>query len=95
MANYELMLILDPNVSEEEKTSGLATVKTILTNAWAEVKKEDIWWDRKLAYKINNRERWFYVLLELELNWEKIKEISSEINLNRNIWRYMFVKQDS
>ena len=94
MAKYEFMLILDPSVSEEDRTTTLDTVKAILKKNSAKVTKEDIWWDKKLAYKINKSDRGFYVLLELELDWTKIKEINTTLNLEKNIWRYMFVKQD-
>ncbi len=94
MTNYELMLILDPSISEDERTSSLENIKEILKKAKAKVSKEDLWWAKKLAYKINKSETWFYVLFNLELDWVKIKDINSSLNLEKNLWRYMFVKQD-
>jgi small subunit ribosomal protein S6 len=64
----------------------------LLKKAKAKVEKEDVWWDKKLAYKINGSERGFYVLFNLELDWKLIKDLSKSINLDRNIWRYMFTK---
>ncbi|MDR2640767.1 MAG: 30S ribosomal protein S6 [Candidatus Peribacteria bacterium] len=32
------------------------------------MEKEDIWGDRKLAYKINGSEKGFYALFDLELD---------------------------
>jgi hypothetical protein len=29
------------------------------------------------------------------MNWEEIKNISKEVNLNRNIWRYMFTVKEA
>ncbi len=94
MTNYELMLIVDPSISEDDRNASIDNVKTLLEANW-KIVKEDIWGEKKLAYKINKSEKWFYVLFELELNGLKIKEISSSINLDKNIWRYMFVKKDS
>ena len=92
MANYELMMIVDPTLSDEERTAKIDAVKSVLDKAGAKIEKEDVWGDRKLAYKINKKDRAFYVLYTLELDGTKIAEISKEINLNRNIWRYMFTK---
>jgi len=92
MVNYELMMIVDPTLSDEERTAKIDAVKSVLDKAGAKITKEDIIGDKKLAYKINKKDRAFYVLYNLELDWTKIKEISTEINLNRSIWRYMFVK---
>jgi small subunit ribosomal protein S6 len=64
----------------------------LLKKAKAKVEKEDVWWDKKLAYKINASDKGFYVLFNLELDWKLIKSLSKSINLDRNIWRYMFTK---
>jgi len=94
MANYELMLIVNPNISEEDRTKTLDNVKALLKKNSAKIVKEDIWWDKKLAYKINKSERAFYALFNLELDWTKIKDMNSSLNLEKNLWRYMFVKQE-
>lgn len=92
MANYELMMIVDPTLSDEDRTAKIDAVKSVLEKAGAKIEKEDVWGDKKLAYKINKKDRAFYVLYTLELDGTKIVEISKEINLNRDIWRYMFTK---
>ncbi len=92
MTNYELMMIVDPTLSDEERTAKIDVVKAILANAGAKITTEDVIGDKKLSYKINKKDRAFYVLYTIELDWTKIKEISTEMNLNRSIWRYMFVK---
>ena len=92
MVKYEFMIIVDPTISEEERNKKIDAVKSILDKAGAKITNEDVWGDKKLAYKINKQDRAFYVLYTLELDWTKIKEISTQINLNRNIWRYMFTK---
>lgn len=94
MANYELMLIVNPSISEEDRNKSLDVVKALLKKNSAKITKEDIWGDKKLAYKINKSEIAFYVLFQLELDWVKIKEMNTTLNLEKNIWRYMFVKQD-
>lgn len=92
MAQYEFMMIVDPSLSEEERTAKIADVKTILTEAGATISKEDVWGEKKLAYTINKSTKGYYVLYNIELDGTKIAEISKSINLNRSIWRYIFVK---
>jgi small subunit ribosomal protein S6 len=48
-----------------------------------------------MAYKINKSDRWFYVLYELDMDGKQIKDLSKTINLNKSIWRYMFVKKEA
>lgn len=94
MANYELMIIVNPNISEDERNASIWSVKKIIETASWKIVKEDIWGDKKLAYKINSSTRGFYVLFELELDWKELKNITKEINLNKSIWRHMFVSKD-
>lgn len=95
MTKYEFMLIVDPSLSEEERNSSLENLRALLKKAEAKIEKEDVWWDKKLAYKINRSDRGFYVLMDLELEWKLIKDLSKSINLDRNIWRYMFTKKEA
>ena len=95
MNKYELMLILNSSISEVDRNHSLEELRNLLTKNEVKIEKEDIWWDRKLAYKINKSDRGFYVLFSLEMNGKLIKELSKSINLNKAIIRYMFAKLES
>lgn len=95
MAKYEMMLIVDPSLSDEDKGSLLSELKELFNSNSVKIEKEDIWWDKKLAYKINKSDRWYYVLFDLEMDGKLIKDLSKTINLNKDIFRYMFVKKES
>lgn len=92
MTQYEFMMIVDPTLSEEERNTKIEDVKKVLADADTKIINEDVWWDKKLAYKINGQERGYYVLYTVELDGTKISTMSKELNLNRSIWRYMFSK---
>ena len=89
------MLILNSSISEEDRNHSLEELRNLLTKNEVKIEKEDIWSDRKLAYKINKSDRGFYVLFSLEMNGKLIKELSKSINLNKAIIRYMFAKLES
>lgn len=95
MANYELMLIVNPTLSEEDRTSSIENLKALFEKNEVKVEKEDVWGDKKMAYKINKSDRGFYILYNLDMNGKLIKELSKSINLDRNIIRYMFSKQEA
>jgi len=95
MANYELMFIIDPSLSTEDKTSRIDNFKSIIEKFSAKIEKEEVIGEQKLAYKINKSTTGFYTLLDLEMNGEEIKNISKEINLEKTIWRYMFTKKEA
>jgi len=94
MKTYELMLIVNPNISESDRTSSIEETKKIIEKFSWKIKKEDVWWEKKMAYKLNNSDKGFYILFEIEIDWKELKTITKEINLNKNIWRHMFVAND-
>lgn len=95
MANYELMAIIDPSLSEADRNELINELKSNLEKNSAKIEKEDVWGDKKMSYKINKSDRWFYILYELDMDGKQIKDLSKTINLNKNIWRYMFVKKEA
>lgn len=94
MINYEFIAIINPTISEEEKNNLIDNLKKLFQENSAKIEKEDIWGEKKMAYKINKSDFWFYILYELNINWKLIKDLSKTINLNKDIWRYMFVKKE-
>ncbi len=94
MANYELMLIINPSISEDDRNSSLNNLKKLFDENSVKIEKEDVWWEKKLAYKINNSNTGFYVLFDLELNGKVILPITKSMNLDKNVYRHMFVKKD-
>lgn len=95
MANYEFMMILNPSVGEEEINKSVGIVKSALEGAGATFQKEDVWGEKKLAYKIKGSETGYYILWNLEIDGKKLKPLNTNINLDKNIWRYMFVNLDA
>lgn len=95
MANYELMTIVNPTISEDERNASIADLKELFKANSVIIEKEDVWGDKKMAYKINKADRAFYILFDLNMDGKLIKDLSKSINLNKNIWRYMFVKKEA
>ncbi|MBT3852725.1 30S ribosomal protein S6 [bacterium] len=95
MINYELMTIVDPTISEEERNASIDELKALLKKNSVKIEKEDVWGDKKMAYKINGSDRGFYTLYDLDMDGKLISQISKTMNLNKSIWRYMFVKKEA
>jgi ribosomal protein S6 len=43
MANYEMMLIVDPTISEEDRNTSIAELKELFDTNSVKIVKEDIW----------------------------------------------------
>jgi len=94
MNKYELMLILKSNISEEERNISIDNLKQLFNDNNVSIDKEDMWGDKKLAYKIKSLNRWFYILYNLTFDWKLISSMTKTMNLDSNIIRFMFVKLD-
>mgnify|MGYP000169367711 CR=1 FL=1 len=95
MAQYELMMILNPSAGQEQLDTSIDGVKKALSEAGATIEQEDVWGEKKMAYKIKNSAKGYYILYTLELDGTKIKDISKLFNLDKTIWRYMFVNLEA
>ena len=92
MIDYELMIIVDPTLAEKDRDASHAKIKKLIKEFSGKVESEEVMGEKKLAYKINRSEKGFYTLLNLKLKGESIKEISKQMNLYGEVWRYMFVR---
>jgi len=94
MIDYELMIIVDPTLAEKDRDASFTKIKKLIKEFSGKVESEEVMGEKKLAYKINRSEKGFYTLLNLKLKGESIKEISKQMNLYSEVWRYMFVRQE-
>lgn len=91
MTHYELMLIIDPTLGEDDKNTTLETVRTLITTHKWKIEKEDIWGEKKFAYKIKGSQTGFYALFYIEIDGTSLQDITKTMNLDTHIWRFMFV----
>jgi small subunit ribosomal protein S6 len=95
MANYELMMILNPQAGEEALKASVDVVEKLLKGAKVKGLKKDEWGEKKLAYKIKGSDTGIYTLWNMELDGKALKAMTTPMNLDANIWRYMFVNLDA
>lgn len=89
MANYEIMLIVDPK--EDLKTvEGL--VKEVLGSDVKSFEKMD---KTELAYEINGSTTAQYVLVNAETTGPKVKELTRIVNITKSIWRQLAINLDT
>lgn len=95
MTDYELMIIINPALTEKEREDSFTKIKALIKEFAGKVESEEMMGEKKLAYKINRSEKGVYALYNLKLQGEAVKNISKEMNLYGEVWRYMFVKSEA
>ena len=89
MRKYELMTIFP--LDEDRSKKGLEAVRQVLSQFGAEIAKEEPFGDRDLTYEIKKQQKGRFVLMNVNVNPAKIAEISTQLKLNNELLKYMFV----
>lgn len=91
MRNYELAILFDPNLQDEEKKALLDKIhQTINTNQGKIIKIAE-WGKRKLAYEIKKFQEALYVVIDFELEPNNITNLENNIRFEEKIIRYLLV----
>ena len=93
MKEYELTVLIHPDLETDLETP-LTKVRDIVKNAGGEIKKEDNWGKKKLAYTINRESFAVYVAMDVLLPAEAPLKISNTLNITDEVLRYLLVKTD-
>lgn len=94
MRRYETFVIIDPDISQEERTQLLERVKELITQLAGFLVFEDDWGDRKMAYEIRKKERGYYVRFDYCGGAELINEIERFFRIDDRALKYMTVLLD-
>lgn len=99
--NYEAMLILMPDISDEEKRAVQEKIKGKIEDLGGKVSNSQIWAkERKFYYPIKSRgaqkkkyEAGCYWLLNFEFDTEKLPDLKEIIRLEEQVLRYILVRR--
>ena len=90
---YEVMYILNPNLSEEE-TAALVEKFKSLVEAHGTLENLDEWGKRKLAYPINDLPEGYYVLMDYTATPDFPAELDRVFKITDGILRSLIVCKD-
>lgn len=86
---YELMIIISP---EADKDSEVEATKGQIEELGGEIKSEDDWGRRTLAYSIHHQTAGNYYLVNFQLAASKVTELKEELRLREGLLRFMVTK---
>lgn len=95
MRQYELMMIIDASLSNEERTSLIGEIESELNASGTKIIEANHPGERELAYKIKGSLQGYYLLYTLEKEAGNFEEAVKVFNMKPAIWRFMFVRKDA
>jgi len=91
LRGYELILITDPDITEDEVSTITNKVTDTITQLQGKVVKVEKWGKRKLTYKVKKNSKGYYVIFYFMVSPDSLKEIERTLRYNEKILRYQTV----
>ena len=87
LRQYELMIILDPEIEERTVAPSLDKYLSVVKTDGGSVDKVDIWGRRRLAYEIKKKSEGIYAVVNFTATSEATQELDRQLKLNEQIMR--------
>lgn len=91
---YETVFIMTPVLSEDQAKETVRKFKKLLTDKGAEIKHEENWGLKKLAYPIQKKTTGFYHLIEFEADGSIVGDLEVNYKRDERIIRFLTVSLD-
>ena len=92
--DYELGIILNPEVSEEQTRAILDRVEQIVTTHDGQVIRVNQWGRRRLAYPIEHHRDGLYVFIDMTLTPETVFELDRTLKVSEEVLRHLVKRRD-
>ncbi|MGO1543761.1 MAG: 30S ribosomal protein S6 [Gulosibacter sp.] len=87
MHQYELMVIIDPEIDERTIAPSLDKFLAVVTKGGGTIENIDIWGRRKLAYEIQKKSEGVYAVVNFTSDADTAKELDRQLRLSEAIMR--------
>lgn len=94
MRPYELVFIVAPQQDDEKVQAQIDTVTKRIAGYGGEVTKLSIWGKLKLAYPIKKFREGHYVVVQMQMPAEAVKQLDRDLLISENVIRHLIVRLD-
>jgi small subunit ribosomal protein S6 len=94
MRRYETIAIIDPDLSEDDRTSLLTRIKDIISEQDGVMINEDLWGTKKLAYEIKKKPRGYYARYDYCGMGPLVDELERSFRIDDRVMKYLTVQLD-
>lgn len=91
---YEVLYILDPDLSDEDITSTMEKYKSVVAEQGGEVENVNRWDKRRLAYEVKGRVEGIYVLMNFSGENKVQAELDRLMKIADDVIRHIIVRRD-
>ena len=87
MLQYEMMVILDPEIDERTVAPSLDKFLNVIRNDGGNIENVDIWGRRRLAYEIQTKTEGIYAVVNFTAEPATAQELDRQLGINESVLR--------
>ena len=95
MNKYELTVVLNVKLEDDQRAAALEKVKGYITRFGGTVTNVDEWGKKRLAYEIQKMREGFYYFIQFDAPATCPAEIEKRVRILDNVIRYLCVRKDA
>ena len=92
MRDYELVVILSPELAEEDIPAAIDRLSQLIADRGGEVKDIDRWGRRKLAYPINKHLEGNYLVTQVRLDPNRTSDVEAGLRISEEVLRHLLLR---
>ena len=93
MTDYEILLMLDPELPDERQTEIVTRARELIERDGGTWDRHDPWGRRRLAYEIGHKAEGSYHLLTFAAEPATLEEISRVLKITDGVMRHLAVRR--
>jgi small subunit ribosomal protein S6 len=90
---YEILLMLDPELAEERQTEIVSRTHELVENGNGTWLSHDVWGRRRLAYEIDHKADGSYHLLQFDAEPATLDEVTRVLKITDGVMRHMATRR--
>ena len=94
MNKYELTVVLNVKLEDEERAAAIEKVKGYITRFGGTVTNVDEWGKKRLAYEIQKMSEAFYYFIQFDAASTVPAEVERDVRIMDNVLRFLVVRKD-
>lgn len=95
MHEYELVVIVNPSVADEDVPAALEKLQTFISDNGGTVAEVNQWGRKKLAYTIKKCSEGNYALIKFSFEPKAATELEASLKLSDDIIRHILIRLDA
>ena len=95
MNKYELALVVNAKLEEEERNAVVEKAKGYVTRYGGNISEVEEWGKKRLAYEIQHMREGYYYFIQFEAETTDPAEIERHMRIMDNVLRYLVVKKEA